>query len=375
MSCCAGPQNTAEGIRTAAEARERLASDAPEDVLLALLGETHPVWSGLGGPQVVKLRVELLTALGAGSPSDAALPFLLEELESAHDARLTAVAAAALRRGARRAEHVPPLLAALTYINGRDERIELGVLGAPDPPAMTTATEEVLRTLGWLGDVAASALPHLRVLQGAGSGPRVATAAAAAQREIEKALVGTAARPCCEPPAAIAATPAGRAAPPPLELGLEDQAGNRIRFADYFLGRPTIVVFFYTRCENSAKCPRTISRLGVLQQRLMERGLGEAVQTAAITYDPDYDLPDRLEQYARSYGAQTAPHHRFLRTVADHEVLREWFDLGVGYGPSLVNRHRLEAYVLDVEGRIQWTVARRRWDADDLIARALELRG
>ena len=97
----------------------------------------------------------------------------------------------------------------------------------------------------------------------------------------------------------------------------QDHAGTELTFADAFHGHPSIVVFFYTRCDNPTKCPLTMYRFGSLQRLLQQSGLGDAIGMAAITYDPEYDRAERLLQYAQSWGAKPSAAHRILRTVGD----------------------------------------------------------
>ena len=40
---------------------------------------------------------------------------------------------------------------------------------------------------------------------------------------------------------------------------------------------------------------------------------------------------------------------------------------------SLVNRHRIEAYILDAKGRIAVSFERIRWDEQEVVTRAIEL--
>jgi protein SCO1/2 len=54
---------------------------------------------------------------------------------------------------------------------------------------------------------------------------------------------------------------------------LEDQDGARVKFGEFFTGKPSVVAFFYTRCDNPNKCSLTITKLGRLQRRLAELGL------------------------------------------------------------------------------------------------------
>jgi protein SCO1/2 len=157
-------------------------------------------------------------------------------------------------------------------------------------------------------------------------------------------------------------------------LRLQDHSGSSLTFADVFHGRPSIVVFFYTRCDNPTKCPLTMYRFGSLQRLLVRSGLGHAIGMAAITYDPEYDCAERLLQYAQSWGVVPSAVHRILRTVDDFAAVRDYFALGVNFSASgIVNRHQLEAFVLDPHGRIVNAVTRRRWDEGELMASAARL--
>ena len=85
-------------------------------------------------------------------------------------------------------------------------------------------------------------------------------------------------------------------------LPLEDQEGDRLAFADFFRGKPSVVVFFYTRCDDLRKCSLTISKLAQLQQAINSRGLTGRIKTAGFTYDPKYDSASRLKIYGRDRG-------------------------------------------------------------------------
>src|SRR6185295_11809896 len=77
----------------------------------------------------------------------------------------------------------------------------------------------------------------------------------------------------------------------------EDQDGATVTFKEFFQGQPSIVVFFYTRCDNPLKCSLTITKLARIQKLLEEHGLADRIRTAAITYDPAFDLPQRIRGY------------------------------------------------------------------------------
>src|SRR5262249_54046737 len=152
---------------------------------------------------------------------------------------------------------------------------------------------------------------------------------------------------CC---AAFRSGRAAHGAPPGdavRSLLLEDHTGKAERFDGLFVGRPSIVAFFYTRCDNPRKCSLTITKLSQRQALLAEEGLLDRIGTAAITYDPGYDTPERLSQYGRARRWIDHPRHRLLRSTAGNDALIEHFELSVGFVASIVNRHRIECFVLD----------------------------
>ncbi|HEV7906370.1 MAG TPA: SCO family protein, partial [Pyrinomonadaceae bacterium] len=157
------------------------------------------------------------------------------------------------------------------------------------------------------------------------------------------------------------------------QIVFEDQDGASLTFKELFRGHPSIVVFFYTRCDNPLKCSLTITKLARVQKLLEARGLGEQIHTAAITYDPAFDLPERIRVYGRNRGVCMDACHRLLRAVDGIDALRRHFKLGVNFIESLVNRHRLEVYILDADGRVAASFERIHWDEREVVERTFEV--
>ncbi len=153
----------------------------------------------------------------------------------------------------------------------------------------------------------------------------------------------------------------------------EDHEGASITFKEFFRGHPSIVVFFYTRCDNPLKCSLTVTKLARIQKLLEARGLADQIHTAAITYDPAFDLPERLRGYGQNRGVRMDARHRMLRATDGINALRRHFKLGVNFIESLVNRHRIEAYILDAEGRIAASFERIHWDEQQVVDRTIEV--
>jgi protein SCO1/2 len=151
------------------------------------------------------------------------------------------------------------------------------------------------------------------------------------------------------------------------EVELENQDGVRARFADIFGGRPCLIAFFYTRCMNPDKCSRTISKLARVYDLVEQRLPGSAVTVAAISYDPAYDLPERLRRYGDDRGLRFGARCHLLRTTGAFAPIRAGLQLGVGYGSATVNRHRIELVLLDATGKVADSKVRRVWDENGVV--------
>ena len=151
---------------------------------------------------------------------------------------------------------------------------------------------------------------------------------------------------------------------------LEDQDGTKTTFKAFFRGQPTIVVFFYTRCDNPMKCSLTITKLARVQA-LLEAGASPVASALRRSPTiPAFDLPDRLRIYGQDRGVRMDAGHRLFRATEDNDALQEHFGLGVGFVGSLVNRHRIELYILDAGGRVAVSFEQLRWDEQEVVARA-----
>jgi protein SCO1/2 len=362
----------------AAFADQVRARPALREELLPLLREQSPVYAGRSANDAERLRGYLLASFESTGLPPEALACVLEELETGMHPYAVAAAARALRG----AHSVPPrtvplLLAAIDRIRLSDDFVCFDGWDACPGDGSTTALMELLRTIAWLGPRTTEA--NAALIDIAGS---AAAFSPAVHDEIAKAVAATTATApahccCVEKQATPGVTPQRDALLPPPDddvatLELEDQDGARLTFADFFVGRPSVITFFYTRCMNPNKCSLNITKLGRLQRRLETEDMQQRVNVAAVTYDPAFDLPQRLRAYGADRGVSFDRHNRILRTTGGFERLQRRFDLGVGYGGATVNRHRSELFILDGAGRTHLAVTRTLWDEDEVV---YELRG
>jgi protein SCO1/2 len=365
---------------------DALAADpARREQLTELLREDHPLYDQRGAATTVRMRGWVLLALARVGVSDAALLFVLEELDAGNHAYLVAAAARALRSYAGpTAAFAPFVMRALNNIRYHDEPVCFESYGEYATAATgTTALGELLATLAWLGPHARGVLPEVEALR-AKRGGLSKKLLIDVDRAVEAIRAGGQADElgddCCALPAGLGsvflrAVGSRRGCGPIEATVFEDQDGATITFKEFFRGHPSVVVFFYTRCDNPLKCSLTVAKLARVQKLLEERGLADQIHTAAITYDPAFDLPERLRGYGQNRGVLMDARHRMLRAVDGLGALRGHFKLGVNFIESLVNRHRIEAYVLDAEGRVAACFERIHWDEQQVVGRAIEVLG
>jgi protein SCO1/2 len=126
-----------------------------------------------------------------------------------------------------------------------------------------------------------------------------------------------------------------RPAPPPIlgevpDFALTNRDGRTIHRAD-LAGHPWLADFVFTRC--AASCPMMTLRMARLNRDLPA---DLPVRLVSFTVDPDYDTPEVLERYAKSFKAPD----RWLFLTGGreemHRLSKEGFKLAIdaGGGPQ-----------------------------------------
>lgn len=254
-------------------------------------------FAGLSTGEAERLRGRILAAYERGGVPEDAVPAIREELRTSLSPIVVAGAARAVRSLDSIDEEMLELLAgASERIGLRDEYV------AFDSSEPLTAREEIAATLA------------LRP-----------------------------GRPCC------GAKAAGEA--PPFEIGagaldrvvVQDQSQARSALVPLLGERTSLIAFFYTRCMNPAKCSLTITRLAALARR---PGPMAAINLVGFSYDGRFDTPERLLTYGLNRGFEFGDRARLLRCVSGWADVRSAFRLRVGYGPSTVNDHAREIFLV-----------------------------
>lgn len=355
---------------------EALRGSGARDALAGLLDERHPLFRGLAVTHAERLRGYVLAAFEELGLPPAALPFVLEELESGVEPYNVAAAAKALRGAGSVPNRTQSLLfRAIDRLRGADDRVCFTRYApGPAPTDTPTALVELIRTLGHAPCRTDPA--RLAALASRDGSAGFSAAVRAELAQVRRALrdPGPSLAPCCpsENPRQGPAAAPEQASGDLDDVPLQDQSGAAIGYGQLFHGRPAVLTFFYTRCMNPEKCSLTVTKLARLKRRFEAEGVAGQLTLAGFTYDPDFDIPSRLFAYGADRGMRFDERCRLVRTTAGFGPVSAHFALGVGYGPVSVNRHRLELFVIDAAGRIVRSFLRSQWDEDEVAATVLD---
>jgi protein SCO1/2 len=238
------------------------------------------------------------------------------------------------------------------------------------PDQSTTIQIEALRALGRIADrddaQARNVLRGFAQLpESSGADPRAIAAAKRAENLVGNRTAWPAGTTRTTTPW-IAAT--NRVAAPRLDVPMTDHDGHAHSLKD-LLDRPSVVVFFYTRCQNDAKCSMTMSHLAFLQRQLVREGIEERVRLIAITYEPQFDAPARLNRFATDRGLELGAQAVMVQVdpARQQQVIDELL-APVSYNTAWVSAHGVECSLLDAHGRLVRKYSTVTWDDDDVVA-------
>jgi len=349
--------------------------------LTALLKEQHVAYEDKSAAAVNRMRGYVYYSFSINGTPDKAIKYLLEEMESGDNAYTIAAAALAIRHSGARSEKVAGIL-----MKGLNRAIQKNGYLSFDTyrqnwplSNQTSAVEEVLKTISWMGSYAFAFMEQLELLLENGY---VSLSDSNVDRVKETILEirksGELKTDCCT--SFVNHNDDKNTARPGWykrrsirkSVQLQAQDGNTISMDHLLKDRYSLIAFFYTRCENPAKCSLTISNLAAIQKKLIALGHAENINITAISYDSYNDSPTLLQAYGAARGLKWNEHTRMLRVTSDFNRIRDYFDLGVNFNGPVINRHSIELYMVDTNGDIVERFQRSQMDNDHITSQIVE---
>jgi protein SCO1 len=129
-------------------------------------------------------------------------------------------------------------------------------------------------------------------------------------------------------------------------LPVVTQDGKTRHFYDDLLkGKIVVINFIYTSCQDI--CPVATARLAQVEEKLGEQ-MGRDIFFISMTVDPERDTPERLNEYAKAFGAGPG----WLFVTGDPADIRA-INYKLGERSTKLSEHRNEV-VLGNEPEHQW---------------------
>ncbi len=137
------------------------------------------------------------------------------------------------------------------------------------------------------------------------------------------------------------------------DFELTDQANAPVALSA-LAGKVVAVTFIYSRCPLPDYCPRMVENFRAIRARFADR-MDRDLVLLTISFDPQYDTPQVLAQYAAAMRAGGPGWHFLTGDPAKIERLCNAF--GIQYFPDegLIT-HSLQTAVIDRDGRLAATV-------------------
>lgn len=169
----------------------------------------------------------------------------------------------------------------------------------------------------------------------------------------------------------------------PLETGdtipdypFVNQDGESLRLHQ-FRGQAVAFSFIFTRCPFPDFCPRMISRLKEAEELLKNNQNPDAPDNwhlLAISFDPEFDTPTVLKNYAAQYEIDLANWDFVTGELIEIDAITE--QLGLMFARDAETgqtfNHNLRTIVLDTHSRIHHAFVGNQWSAEELAEKIAE---
>ena len=149
-----------------------------------------------------------------------------------------------------------------------------------------------------------------------------------------------------------------------------DQHGDFVQ-ARQLQGKPFVLNFIFTRCTVPTMCPASSTRMSTLQDAAREAALDD-LQFVTITFDPAFDSPGILKQYAEGYGMEPENFHLLTGEPSVVDDLLRQFGILTMEEDGTIN-HTMATLLVDANGRVAYRKEGAAWTPQEFLQAAKKL--
>src|SRR4051812_7440271 len=145
-----------------------------------------------------------------------------------------------------------------------------------------------------------------------------------------------------------------------------NEEGKPIRFSD-FKGQALGITFIFTRCPFPTFCPRMTSNFEKVAAELAKTGSPTNWHLLSISFDPEYDTPERLAEHAKRFKRDPAKWNFVTSEKAEIKALTDQLGLLFASRNGTIE-HNLRTVIIDVNGHIAQIYIGNEWDVNEFTA-------
>jgi protein SCO1/2 len=145
-----------------------------------------------------------------------------------------------------------------------------------------------------------------------------------------------------------------------------NELGKRIEFADY-KGSAIGFTFIFTRCPFPNFCPRMSSNFLEVSKRLAAQPGLTNWHLFSISFDPEFDTPERLKAYASRYDRDLSRWNFLTGAMIDIDAITEQFGLGFAWRQGTID-HNLRTVIVDANGKVRKIYIGNEWKVEEFVA-------
>ena len=149
-----------------------------------------------------------------------------------------------------------------------------------------------------------------------------------------------------------------------------DQNGEFLQIRQ-LQGRPFMLNFIFTRCTVPTMCPASSTRMANMQDAAREAKL-KGLHFVSITFDPDFDSPGILNQYADGYDMESENFHLLTMSQSVVDDLLRQFGILTMEEDGTIN-HTMATLLIDANGRVAYRKEGANWSTKDFMEAATKI--
>ncbi len=154
---------------------------------------------------------------------------------------------------------------------------------------------------------------------------------------------------------------------PVPDVPFTNQDNKKIHLAS-FKGKVIALTFIYTRCPLPDFCIRMSNSFSKIQKALkQDASLSGKWHLFSVTFDPDYDSPKVLKEYAKTYGADFASWDFLVTDKASLQKFADGFDLTYQPDEGGLIAHTLRTILVDQQGNLVRVLKGNDWTPDEVV--------